>query len=536
MGGFFDLFLSWLSSARDLTDEQRTLGGEPVVTLTIGSHSLDAFVWGYLYREEAGHEGGLTLWLDNRGDEFDDLASDYPDLKRGAAIDLRRGLPVPDLGDTTEKLPRTWIEGLEYVFVDGAALLRLDCIDWRGRLGRFRYGAKQEWTATEAATIAAAILTNVGLTLASGTWGFSTDFVVSTRREADDALDDLMRRVDEYLYAGEDGDIQHKALDPSAAAGYAYDWGSGGVGANHPLMRTSGAVKAVTGVAETTPRYNRVVVVGGPDGEYSGSAQDNDEISLVSTRLRTVTDDDLGSDAQCAERAQAELRFWQAQATTGLIVARPHFTLRLYDVVSMTAPAWGGPALTGRVMAYKEEYGRGRGIWEQRIRLGGGVPRGVGPGDLRDGAVDTMHVDAQPVAALKYQIRDSDGSEILLGVTAEEDTGTGTTATLEIRGKDATSPEGYGELIAVTTDGAVHAGVASVVISLDTENGVIEFTGALRMRMGECYIEMTEQSGGDPDAPGADRGRLYVKDNGAGKSQLCVRFNTGAVQVLATEP
>jgi len=47
-------------------------------------------------------------------------------------------------------------------------------------------------------------------------------------------------------------------------------------------------------------------------------------------------------------------------------------------------------------------------------------------------------------------------------------------------------------------------------------------------------LEMLEQS--DPPAPGTNRGKVYVRDNGAGKSQLCVRFNSGAVQVIATEP
>ena len=40
----------------------------------------------------------------------------------------------------------------------------------------------------------------------------------------------------------------------------------------------------------------------------------------------------------------------------------------------------------------------------------------------------------------------------------------------------------------------------------------------------------------DPAAPAVNRGRLYFRDNGAGKTQLVVRFNTGAVQVIATEP
>ena len=39
----------------------------------------------------------------------------------------------------------------------------------------------------------------------------------------------------------------------------------------------------------------------------------------------------------------------------------------------------------------------------------------------------------------------------------------------------------------------------------------------------------------DPSAPSANRARLFVRDSG-GKGQLCVRFATGAVQVIATEP
>ena len=48
------------------------------------------------------------------------------------------------------------------------------------------------------------------------------------------------------------------------------------------------------------------------------------------------------------------------------------------------------------------------------------------------------------------------------------------------------------------------------------------------------YIQGIEIS--DPAAPSANRGRLYFKDNGAGKTQIVVRFPTGAVQVIATEP
>lgn len=40
----------------------------------------------------------------------------------------------------------------------------------------------------------------------------------------------------------------------------------------------------------------------------------------------------------------------------------------------------------------------------------------------------------------------------------------------------------------------------------------------------------------DPAAPPSNFARLYARDDGGGKTQLVVRFNTGAVQVIATEP
>jgi hypothetical protein len=39
-----------------------------------------------------------------------------------------------------------------------------------------------------------------------------------------------------------------------------------------------------------------------------------------------------------------------------------------------------------------------------------------------------------------------------------------------------------------------------------------------------------------PSAPSANEAKLFVQDNGAGKTQLAIRFATGAVQVIATEP
>ena len=54
-----------------------------------------------------------------------------------------------------------------------------------------------------------------------------------------------------------------------------------------------------------------------------------------------------------------------------------------------------------------------------------------------------------------------------------------------------------------------------------------------RFKIGQ-YVELTEMAA--PAAPAANIGRLFVRDNGSGKTQLCVIFPTGAPQVLSTEP
>lgn len=51
---------------------------------------------------------------------------------------------------------------------------------------------------------------------------------------------------------------------------------------------------------------------------------------------------------------------------------------------------------------------------------------------------------------------------------------------------------------------------------------------------GTSFIEFQEQSA-DPSAPAANNARLFLKDNGSGKTALMVRFPSGASQQLAVE-
>lgn len=68
--------------------------------------------------------------------------------------------------------------------------------------------------------------------------------------------------------------------------------------------------------------------------------------------------------------------------------------------------------------------------------------------------------------------------------------------------------------------------------------GAARFAGGVQMFDGSAIGQVIEwgEVNADPDAPAASRARTFVRDNGAGKTQYCVRFATGAIQVLATEP
>jgi len=68
------------------------------------------------------------------------------------------------------------------------------------------------------------------------------------------------------------------------------------------------------------------------------------------------------------------------------------------------------------------------------------------------------------------------------------------------------------------------------------KNTLKEWNGELyNTRLGSgSHLQFNEVTA--PAAPAANKARLYVEDNGSGKSRLVVRFPTGAAQVIATEP
>lgn len=123
--------------------------------------------------------------------------------------------------------------------------------------------------------------------------------------------------------------------------------------------------------------------------------------------------------------------------------------------------------------------------------------------------------------------------------------GTGTVRAISLR-------TGGSERLNISASGIV-TGAGIDVIS----NGGITFASGYELRVNNALRMSTPADGilrlmswgntagaaiesvelaADPSAPAANSGRIYFRDNGSGKTQMCVRFATGAAQVLATEP
>lgn len=130
-----------------------------------------------------------------------------------------------------------------------------------------------------------------------------------------------------------------------------------------------------------------------------------------------------------------------------------------------------------------------------------------------NGISEVSSATAVATGAYRLERTTGGGSELPNMLLVDSNTATGTPVTAQI------NTERAGYFIRGTRGGTIYWDV-------DTSGNVRQPQGS--------YFEMKKRS--DPSAPAADTARLYVKDNGAGKTQLVVRFPTGAVQVIATEP
>lgn len=58
--------------------------------------------------------------------------------------------------------------------------------------------------------------------------------------------------------------------------------------------------------------------------------------------------------------------------------------------------------------------------------------------------------------------------------------------------------------------------------------------GTADLVVGDYSVSFSEMTA--PAAPAANKVVLFCRDNGSGKTQLCARFATGAIQQVAIEP
>src|SRR6266849_1993360 len=85
-------------------------------------------------------------------------------------------------------------------------------------------------------------------------------------------------------------------------------------------------------------------------------------------------------------------------------------------------------------------------------------------------------------------------------------------------------------------------GSNNLTFMLGTSGGTFgfRFAGVQRLELTEInsaiMLSFLHKVTADPAAPGSTSMLIFQKDNGVGKGQLAVRFATGAVQILATEP
>lgn len=88
--------------------------------------------------------------------------------------------------------------------------------------------------------------------------------------------------------------------------------------------------------------------------------------------------------------------------------------------------------------------------------------------------------------------------------------------------------------IGTITNQVVYGATKPLGSRIHTESGGdIDIGSSLDLK-NPALITLAERT--DPSAPAANEGHFYLRDNGAGKTQLVVRFPTGAIQVLSTEP
>ena len=125
-----------------------------------------------------------------------------------------------------------------------------------------------------------------------------------------------------------------------------------------------------------SPGYDQIEVFAGVD-EYGvptfGDEVDYDEVDLIGHRLQKVYDYWYAADAECDDRAVAQIRKHGAAKKRGRIESPPNVGPQLFDVVAVTDARAGVAAEVYRVRGIVETYDTTKDplVYGQRVGLGG---------------------------------------------------------------------------------------------------------------------------------------------------------------------
>ena len=125
-----------------------------------------------------------------------------------------------------------------------------------------------------------------------------------------------------------------------------------------------------------SPGYDHIEVFAGVD-EYGipifGDELDYDELDQIGHRLQKVYDYLYDTDAECDDRAVAQLRKHDAAKKRGELETLPNVGLQLFDVVTATDARAGVSSEVYRVRGIEERHDRTTepGVFEEGVGLAG---------------------------------------------------------------------------------------------------------------------------------------------------------------------
>jgi hypothetical protein len=327
----------------NLTSGQTAISVAPTATLTIGGTTYTSRLLSYKHRIAANRARTSEILLSN----VDSGLNNSPPTP-GDTVTISRGLTV-DGTTYTADLPRLWVESIEY----HRGYLTVNCIDFWSLLYHWRAESNQTWSSTSITTIVDWILTQVNLTRSGTLTSLTLDYSIPKGQRGDIALRRLCAKIPEYPYHGLAANVKFKTIVSTEQTCYTYGWQPSGVDSHHPYHNID--------LDQSAWDYNKITVTGATTQSttYTGSDQDATQITNVGTRFKHIVDENLTSNAECQQRAQAELDYYEAQATRIQLTANPTHGLEIYDQVAIATTPWSGTSYTARIAEITETYGLG---------------------------------------------------------------------------------------------------------------------------------------------------------------------------------